>query len=444
MSVLSKPSPALQRVVGRRSSARRRTSYPYVILGAGCAGLSLAWNLLELGVRAPILLVDRRDRFENDRTWCFWDVEPTPFSDLATHAWPRWRIHDGRQEVVSECPEYPYLRLRAADVYRRVLDRLEASPNVTLALGHPIVDVRETHRGVIVATSDRQYLGGRVFDSSGRTSEIPSRDRGARLLQHFVGRLVRARRPAFDPSCPTLMDYRVSQADGPHFVYVLPLSETEALVENTYLHPFSIDMERHRREIANYLQVRHDLGPDDCEVIEEESGSIPMAVGRQAVRPGSRIETIGLAGGAARPSSGYAFLRIQRQAARVARSVVAGLAPTDRPIASRKYDVLDAIFLRVLADRPELAPSIFARMFERADPAAVVRFLGEMSTPVDDARIVAALPKWPFIVAAIRSTRELASLAWGGRSRSYLAGPGMANTSTTLGQSGSDPRKVLP
>ena len=401
----TKATPRTDDTTVRRPTSSRRLTYPYVILGAGCAGLSLAWNLVELGVDEPILLVDRRERFENDRTWCFWDVEPTPFSDLATHAWPRWRVHDGRHEVVSTSPEYRYLRLRSIDVYQRILDRLARAPNVSMALGRSILGVRPTSRGVVVATSDRSYHAGRVFDSSGRANLDPPRVRGVRLLQHFLGQTVRTNRPTFDPSCPTLMDFRTSQADGPHFVYVLPLSENEALVENTYINNFDYPHDRHRTEVADYLRVRHGLDHDDYVVTEEESGAIPMAVGRRplASTSGSRVESIGLAGGAARPSSGYAFLRIQGQARRIAEHVAAGGDGAVAPVSSWKYDLLDAIFLKVLADRPELAPRIFGQMFENADAGAVVRFLGEKSTPIDDARIVAALPKWPFITAAVRS-----------------------------------------
>lgn len=396
-----------------RSRTRRKTTYSCMILGAGCAGLSLAWNLLELGVREPILVIDRREEFENDRTWCFWDVEPTPFSDLATHAWTRWSVHDGRREIVASCPSYPYLRVRSADVYRRVLDRLASAPNVTLALGRPILGVRETSRGVRVATTDGEFLGLRAFDSSGRMPGVAAagpRRRPASLLQHFFGQTIRVDRPTFDPSCPSLMDFRASQADGPHFVYLLPLSATEALVENTYLFPFAPTADRHRSEIADHLRRCYGVPMGAFEVLEEETGAIPMTTASGPIATGSRVTPIGLAGGAARPSSGYAFLRIQRQARNLADRIAAGDVPgTDdalRPLGTPKYRFFDAIFLRTLADRPDLAPRIFARMFERADPDAVVRFLGERSTPLDDLRVVAALPKLPFLRAAVRSVAE--------------------------------------
>ena len=409
----STKSPRARHDAARRRPSRRETTYSCMILGAGCAGLSLAWNLLELGFTEPILVVDRRHRFENDRTWCLWDVEPTPFSDLATHAWTRWMVHDGRREVVAACPEYPYLRIRSADVYRRVIDRLASASNVTLALGHPILGVRETAGRVQVATAGGEFAGLRAFDSLGRGPGVASAGAGRRpasLLQHFFGRTIRVDRPTFDPSTPSLMDFRASQADGPHFVYLLPLSETEALVENTYLFPFTPSADRHRHEIAEYLRMRYGLHPGSCEVLEEESGAIPMTTASIPDAMGSRVTPIGLAGGAARPSSGYAFLRIQRQARALALRVAAGDNPGAgvdlRPLGPRKYHFFDAVLLRALVDRPDLAPRIFARMFERAEPAAVVRFLGERSTPLDDLRIVAALPKWPFITAAVRSAPD--------------------------------------
>jgi len=145
-------------------------------------------------------------------------------------------------------------------------------------------------------------------------------------------------------------------------------------------------------------------------VLEEEAGAIPMTTDPGPIAATPRVTPIGLAGGAARPSSGYAFLRIQRQARRLAGRIAAGEEPGPgelrRALGPPKYRFFDSVFLRTLADRPELAPRIFGPMFARAEPAALVRFPGERSTTADDLRIVAALPKAPFLAAAARSMAD--------------------------------------
>lgn len=392
---------------GRSADRRGSTLYDHLILGAGCAGLSLAWHLRDLGDQGSIALVDRRSSYENDRTWCYWDVDPTPFDHLATHAWDRWAVideHGNRAEGHSD--RYRYRRLRAIDVYRHVFESLDDDPLIDLYPGESIRSTRSEANSVIVEATGGPLRGLGAFESARKPSSLAeSAPEGeAALVQHFLGQTVRADRPSFDPACPILMDFRVDQADGPHFVYVLPLSDREALIENTYLFPSPVSSRRHREEIAAYLD--RCVGLRDYEVIEEESGRIPMTTHRPIVEPGAQVVPIGLAGGAARPSSGYAFVRIQRQCRRIAERVARGLPPVEgrsESVAGRKFDFFDAVFLRALADRPEAAPDLFFRMFEAVGADPLVRFLSDRSGLVDDARLIAALPKLPFLMAAVRS-----------------------------------------
>jgi lycopene beta-cyclase len=54
------------------------------------------------------------------------------------------------------------------------------------------------------------------------------------LLQHFRGLEIRAAKPVFNPEVAILMDFRVSQENGIHFMYVLGYDEYTALVESTF------------------------------------------------------------------------------------------------------------------------------------------------------------------------------------------------------------------
>jgi len=68
--------------------------------------------------------------------------------------------------------------------------------------------------------------------------------------------------------------------------------------------------------------------------------------------------------------------------------------------------VLDRVFLSYLARRPDEAPDLFARLFERVPAEALVRFLSESGTIADDLRVMAALPIAPF-------AREALCAGWG-------------------------------
>ncbi len=60
-----------------------------IIIGAGCAGLSLAWQLTQRGLSGRnVVLLEPRTEYGRDRTWCFWNVLPHDF-DAAASAWPR-------------------------------------------------------------------------------------------------------------------------------------------------------------------------------------------------------------------------------------------------------------------------------------------------------------------------------------------------------------------
>lgn len=371
--------------------------YHHIIAGAGCAGLSLAWHLLDAGITDPILLIDSRRDYVNDRTWCYWRVEPTPFDDLADHSWNSWEIHAHPDlSAVGSCAKYPYLHLRSDAFYQRILERLAASPQVTIRLGESLRGFQPGGELITVETTRGCYRGRQVFDSLGMISRRemvgrPAREK--RWLQHFLGQRIHVRRPVFELDRIRLMDHRVDQARGPHFMYLLPFSERTALIENTYFFNTPLSPAGHREEIARYLGESYDLGRDDYEVLGEESGRIPMGGGENWRTPDERIIPIGICGGAARAATGYAFLRIQRQSREIARRIVTGrdLRSGGLSLTEAKYMLFDRILLAALAKSPEMAPTFFTTLFKRANAGSVVRFLTEKSTLGDDLAVVTSL-----------------------------------------------------
>ena len=383
--------------------------YEFVILGAGCAGLSLCYYLLELGVESPILILDQKQSFTDDRTWCFWDVESTPFSHLAIHSWSSWSINAGGRSVLQTTGRYPYLCITGADFYEYALDHLASHENVTLRLGESVEGYKEHAKETYVRTSAGCYTARYVLDGRGLAPGSPTfeaaRQESCWLPQKFLGLRLRADKDVFDPEVCTLMDFSVDQGRGLRFGYVLPFSGREALVENVYLSDAEISSEEHRRELAGYLKDSYGLSLAEYTVEGEERGFIPMTDYRFGRRLGERAYSIGMLGGESRPSTGYTFLRIQRYCRRLARSLVSGAAVPER-VDSRRYGLLDGIFLRFMLRYPERCPDVYHRMFSRVSPDVLVRFLTEKSSLTDELRVVMAMPKAPFIGLALHRASE--------------------------------------
>ncbi|NDG72561.1 MAG: FAD-dependent oxidoreductase, partial [Proteobacteria bacterium] len=62
-------------------------AFEMIIIGGGCAGLSLAMRLSNVLEKKRVLIVEARTEYANDRTWCFWGNDSAQLRHLVTHRW---------------------------------------------------------------------------------------------------------------------------------------------------------------------------------------------------------------------------------------------------------------------------------------------------------------------------------------------------------------------
>ena len=382
-----------------------------IIAGAGLSGLSLAVALLDAGLpdESRILLIDPRETLSGaDRTWCFFDLVPHAFEAAVTHRWSRWRARNGPVEVVRSAPPITYCRIPGESFYELALKRLAtAGPRIEFALGVTVEHLEDCGDHVEVHT-DTGVLRARLAMDSRPPSmtRAPDDGKNVHLLQHFRGRVVRSAEPVFEVDTATLMDFDVSQADGIHFVYVLPFDAHTALVESTFFTERVVPDDVYEAAIATWLARRR---PGVVfQTISHERGVIPMTTAPFDAWPSPRIVRIGTAGGHVKPSSGYAFLAVQRFVRDFAPRVVSALSdggcPEPPAPRSPRTTALDTIFLSYLRSRPERAPATFYRLFERVPPAVLARFLSDTGTLNDDLTVMRTSDSPRLALETIRAT----------------------------------------
>ncbi len=220
------------------------------------------------------------------------------------------------------------------------------------------------------------------------------------LLQHFRGWFVRTAGPRFDPGCADLMDFRTAQpAHGLSFGYVLPLGPREALVEYTEFSRAPLDAAGYEAALRDYTGKVLRLG--SFEVTGSEQGVIPMTDARFPRAPAPGVFRVGTAGGATRPSTGYTFAAVQRQARRVADRYHRGLAPVPPVPHSRRSRAMDAVLLRALDQGRVDGAAFFARLFTALPPERVLAFLDGATGPLQDLGIGRHVPWAPMTRTAL-------------------------------------------
>ncbi len=391
-----------------------------LIIGGGCAGLSLAVHVVEAARRAGracprVLVVEPRTSYRCDRTWCGWRMIDHPFAGAVSHRWSRWAVADGERRVVRASAAHPYEHIPADAFYALAQERLAAAPAVTLQLGVTVTAIAERpagSAGVEVTTSAGPLTAAQVFDSRpGLDHAGGSEVEEVELVQHFVGWEVEAERDCFDPEVVEMMDFSGSQARGLHFMYVLPFTRRRALVEATYISASPLAPAQYEADIRGYLARKHGL--EAFTVLFSEAGQIPMSTRPLRSKASPRVINIGLRGGLAKASTGYAFQAIQSFSAELAARLVARSnthtdAHTDAPLkppAPRPAAAvaMDRVFLSYIDHHPGRAPALFVDLFEKLPPALLCRFLTDQGSPLDSLRVMASTPLGQMTAEVLRS-----------------------------------------
>ena len=132
-----------------------------------------------------------------------------------------------------------------------------------------------------------------------------------------------------------------------------------------------------------------------------ERGSIALQPRRPA-RTGQRVVPIGAQAGMVKPSTGYAYARIQRHAEALAWSLATEDHPFDVPQPSPRYALLDQVLLDAVVHEPRSAVHAFDQLFRHNPGDRVLAFLDERVTLAQELALVRSLPKGPFLRAARR------------------------------------------
>jgi lycopene beta-cyclase len=349
--------------------------FDYIIIGGGCAGLSLAYEL-EIHEKLKdktLAIIEPRQEYKKDKTWSFWKVIPHNFDDCVKKSWENFSINVPGKTNYLECKNYPYQSIDSGLFYEKIINKLKENNNISF-----FKDIKEIDKKNSFIFNSVPYLKKNHLN----------------LWQHFCGVEIETKNNFFDEEIFNLMDFDCEQRESVHFFYTLPYSKRKALVETTWLSKINDNSQKdYDNQIKEYIE-KH-LKIKNYEINYKEEGAIPLFY--PSYKKEKNVINIGTAGGMTRLSTGYTFLNIQEHS-KYLRENIENISETKRFEIRKKYQFLDDIFLRVLNKHPERMSDIFFNMF-KTSPKTIIKFLSNKSNFFEDLSIVIRMPKMIFIKA---------------------------------------------
>jgi lycopene beta-cyclase len=362
-----------------------------VIAGGGLAGCLAALALVRQRPEISLLVVEQAEQFGGNHTWSFFDTdlsaaERALIQPLICRHWPS---HDIRFPSLKRTLGIGYNSVRSERL--DTVMRAELRPD-QYRLGRAIKELAPGH---VILDDGERIEAAVVIDARG-PGPMPGLQLG---WQKFVGRTYRSSAP-HDCVRPVIMDALVDQENGYRFLYSLPFSETELMVEDTYYSTSPVLDVPLVRSRLDRLVARG--GAAGMVGIGQETGLLPVLLGGQieALWPTGEapVPKLGLRGGFFHPTTGYSLPDACRNALLIAAQAdLSGGAVYDLLASRARTAWTDRTFFQLLnrmlfhAAEPKKRYRVLEHFYRLPEPV-IARFYGARLTRLDKLRILSGRP----------------------------------------------------
>ena len=356
--------------------------FDVAIIGAGAAGLQLLYEFVQRpsSEAIQILLIDSGNRSE--KSWCFWQGDHPIFEDLIEKKWDQLAFIDDRGvEIRSNIDPLHYHYISSERFFTYFFEVfIPANPLIKVVRGFAEAVMARDGKYHITMADGNSFSASQVYDSRFDSKPL-GKESG--LFQHFYGKFIRTDSPLFDAQVATLMDFSLQQTDADFscFHYLLPFSETYALLETTVFSKKTYELEKYQAIWKNYWETNY--GNHPYEMLKVEIGTIPMSDATFALEH-QGITRIGTAAGQVKASTGYAFTRMNEDA----QQIVEGKSRKK----AKRFRFYDRLLLSIIKNDTAKIPFVMSQLFKSVSMPRILAFLDEKSTLSQEIHIFIQLP----------------------------------------------------
>lgn len=379
------------------STPQQNNHFDYIIIGSGVAGLHLAMALHKdsFFTNKTIGIFDPVQKKENDKTLSFWEIGNGKWDTIVSKKWDTTTFHSTNKSLNLKLHPYTYKTIEALDFYNYCISILNKNDSFFF-IREKITTVYENNQKIEVNSLKSKYTANYVFDSRIDNGFYINKNKYHYIDQSFKGWKIKTKAAAFNPHNFTMMDYRLRWKKSTSFMYILPKSKTEALIEYTFFAPFAITESDFNKQLKDYLNIFY---PNTEYIITEtEQGVIPMTSYPFENMSTDRIIKIGTAGGWVKGATGYSFKRSEKFASVLIQRLKANKSLRKR-ITPKRFKFYDRLLISILERENNKGEHLFFILYKRTNPKLLFKFLDEETNIWEEIYLILKLPYWPFLKA---------------------------------------------
>ncbi len=373
--------------------------YDFVFIGLGASNSLILISLIQKGLtkNKKIAVFEPDGKTNNDKTYCFWanpkDEILVELKAIISRSFNAIQVNKTRAENIENCP---YHYIRSIDLYNYILDILN---EVKIEIHrNSVEEITFKDKINTLYSATKVYQSNYVFDSRPFLNLIPKDE--IYLHQSFYGWHIRCVNDVFQKDTFDMMNFNIDQNDFTQFMYVIPFSSNEALVEMTRFGAEKIELS-YAATILDEFIIK-EFG--EFEKLGEEIGCIPMTTFLNPLNQQEGILNTGARANLIKPSTGYGFKKMFTFAQLVSQRIESDNLKEFNKIAlvsKERFKFYDRLLLMILLLWPSYGKKIFTRLFYKRPILTIFSFLDEKSSLLEEIKIFMSLPIKPFIKALL-------------------------------------------
>lgn len=318
-----------------------------------------------------ILLIDPDEKKENDKTFCFWAEESDDiykeYASIISNSWKQIQINNfSPTEIAPLC----YYHINSLDLYqlaREIIKMYDVNH-----IKESVLNIYKSGDKLYTESEGAIYQSTHVFDGRPPNYNLALKSE-YNISQSFIGYKIKLEEGEFNDEVYHMMDFRVDQSIATQFIYILPYSKSEALVELTRFGKQLLDETTAKEVLQKFISKNY----GDFHVVDQEKGVIPMSSTLPKIKSVKNWINIGTRAGNVKPSTGYAFKNMYAHSKNICNSI--DLNPK-KSSANRRFLFYDQLLLIILTIWPNKGKPIFERLFKAKSANFVLQFLDEKTS----------------------------------------------------------------